>query len=365
MMNRRHLKAIVLALVVLMLLIGCGSKQQPTAGSQSQPSQAQEQNSAEQAAATESKPAPKELGTVRIGGQARTYEYVYAGHDWGKKFGIKSEMEFLSSAAEPAQMLTGGQVDIGFISPSRLIPMIDKEPNRYISVGVTSWGAQRASIVVPVNSPVQSLAELRGQKVAARIGAGNWGSLLMYVEDQGWKIEDFQVVNMNIEDMGGALSQGLVDGALMWEPYTATVELAGIAKPIMNLKGYGTLSNHIVTTREFAEKNPEKLIAFLASWYEASQGMLNDPATVAVHAANTQEELSGVQVDPRVHELTLERVYVDVTDHMKERQLFIDELVETAEALLKDKKIPAMPNLNAFYDSSYLEKAIELSKSSS
>ncbi len=300
--------------------------------------------------------------TVRVGGQARTYEYVFAAKDWARPYNIAVVMHFLASAAEPAQMLIASQTDVGFISPERLVPMVAREPGKYFVVGVTSYGSSRHALVVKTDSPYQSIEDLRGKKLAARIGSGNWKVFQRYLKNRNVALKDFQIVNMDPANMAAALQAGVIDGMLAWEPFVSSAAVSGLGRVVVRFENLGLLSNSIVTTRQYARYNPGTLTKFLAAWYDAAQLMEKDPATAGSLAAAFETKKTGVQVDPRIHEFALKYVGTDPMYIVTHTPEFYEELKETAAEMVQARQLSAVPDFAGLFDVTYLKKAVDLSK---
>ncbi len=301
--------------------------------------------------------------TVRVGGQARTYEYVFAAKDWAGPYNIAVVMNFLASAAEPAQMLIASQTDVSFISPERSVPMVAREPGRYLIVGVTSYGSSRHALVVKADSPYRSIEDLRGKKLAARIGSGNWQVFQRYLKTRNLGVKDFQIVSMDPANMGVALQAGVIDGMLAWEPFVSSAVVSGLGRLVVRFENLGLLSNSIMTTRQYARYNPGTLTRFLAAWYDAAQLMEKDPAAAGSLAAAFESRKTGVQIDPRVHEFALKYVGTDPLFIVTHAQDFYDEFKETATEMVEARQLNAIPDFSGLIDVSYLKKAVELSKS--
>lgn len=300
--------------------------------------------------------------TIRVAGQARTYEYIFAAGDWAKRYNLNVVMNFLPSAAEPAEMVIAGQADVGMISPERFVPMVAQGPGKYLIVGVNSYGSQRHALVVRGDSPYHSIQDLRGKKLAAAIGTGNWQVFQRYLGVQHLALSDFQIVNMNPIDMAAALQSRVVDGMLVWEPFVTSAVVRNGARVVVRFANLGLLSNSIVTTKQYARLNPGTLTRFLAAWYDAAELMQTNPTEAAQMAAVFESKRTGVTVDPLVHESTLKYVGTDPLFIITHRQDFIDELNQTASELVAQHHLDAAPDFSGIVDVSYLQQGVALSK---
>lgn len=299
--------------------------------------------------------------TIRVAGQPRTYEYIFMAGDFAKPYNLKVVMNFLPSAAEPAQMLIAGQADVADVSPERLVPMVAREPGKYLVVGVTSYGSQRHALVVRGDSPYHTIEDLRGKKIGATIGTGNWQVFQRYLATKHLTVNDFQTVNMSPEDMATALQTQVIDGMLAWEPYVTSAVVGG-DRVLVRFTNLGLLASNIITTKEYAHSNPGTLTRYLAAWYDAAEWWSKDAADASKLAAELDGKRTGVRVDPIVHQATLKYVGTDPLYIATHTQDFYDDLKQIATEDVQAHHLAAVPDFSGIVDVSYLQKAVEFSK---
>jgi ABC-type nitrate/sulfonate/bicarbonate transport system substrate-binding protein len=299
--------------------------------------------------------------TIRVAGQPRTYEYIFMAGDFAKPYNLNVFMNFLPSAAEPAQMLIAGQADVADISPERLVPMTAREPGKYLVVGVTSYGSQRHALVVRGDSPYHSIEDLRGKKIGASIGTGNWQVFQRYLATMHLTVNDFQIVNMSPEDMAAALHTQVIDGMLAWEPYVTSAVVGG-SRIVVRFANLGLLASNIITTKEYARSNPGTLTRYLAAWYDAAEWWNKDTAGASKLAAEFDGKRTGVKIAPLVHEATLKYVGTDPLYIATHTQDFYDDLKQIATEDVQEHHLASIPDFSGIVDVSYLQQAMELSK---
>jgi ABC-type nitrate/sulfonate/bicarbonate transport system substrate-binding protein len=299
--------------------------------------------------------------TIRVAGQPRTYEYIFMAGGFANRYGLDVAMNFLPSAAEPAQMLIAGQVDVAHVSPERLVPMVAREPGKYLIVGVTSYGSQRHALVVRGDSPYLTIEELRGKKIGASIGTGNWQVFQRYLATQHLSLSDFQTVNMSPEDMATALKTRVIDGMLAWEPYVTSAVIGG-DRVLVRFANLGLLASDIVTTKRYAAANPGTLTRYLAAWYDAAEWWNRNSKEASRLAGEFESKRTGVTVDPMVHEATLKYVGTDplyIANHLQD---FYGDLQQIAEEDVKGQHLAVIPDFSGLVGLSYLEQAVEMAK---
>jgi sulfonate transport system substrate-binding protein len=88
-------------------------------------------------------------------------------------------------------------------------------------VATASYTGKGDTILVPQDSPIQSVADLKGKKVAVAEGSSANYNLLAQLDKAGLKYSDIEVQNLQPADALAAFSNGHVDAWAVWDPYTS------------------------------------------------------------------------------------------------------------------------------------------------
>ncbi|MGG2399445.1 sulfonate ABC transporter substrate-binding protein [Pseudomonas sp. SH1-B] len=113
------------------------------------------------------------------------------------------------------------------------------------------------AILVAKDSPLQSVAELKGKKVALNKGSNVHYLLVRALEDAGLTYADIQPVYLPPADARAAFERGSVDAWVIWDPFQSAAEKQLQARTLRD--GSGLVDNHqfYLATRSFAEKHPQ------------------------------------------------------------------------------------------------------------
>ncbi len=98
------------------------------------------------------------------------------------------------------------------------------------------------AILVPGPSPLRSVGELGGKRVAVAKGSSAHGQLLYTLRRNGLTLDDVDLTFLAPADAFAAFKQGEVDAWATWDPYTAQAQLGGartIATGEGTANGYG------------------------------------------------------------------------------------------------------------------------------
>ncbi len=113
------------------------------------------------------------------------------------------------------------------------------------------------AILVPKDSSLKSVSELKGKKIALNKGSNVHYLLVRALEDAGLKYTDIQPVYLPPADARAAFERGSVDAWVIWDPFQAAAEHQLQARTLRN--GEGLVANHqfYLAARPYAEKHPE------------------------------------------------------------------------------------------------------------
>lgn len=113
------------------------------------------------------------------------------------------------------------------------------------------------AILVAKDSPIKSVAELKGKKVALNKGSNVHYLLVRTLEDAGLKYGDITPVYLPPADARAAFERGSVDAWVIWDPFQSAAEKQLQARTLRD--GSGLVDNHqfYLATRTYAEKNPQ------------------------------------------------------------------------------------------------------------
>ena len=287
---------------------------------------------------------------IRYGGQYYPGEFLLAGHpEFWTKYGITVEHTLFSSGAENNEALIAGEIDINVGADSKTIALFNAIPDEALIIGTIQRGNRYATIV-KVDSPYQSWDELIGKTIATRFGTGAEGVLRKYYAQAGYEWEDFDYVNLNIEDMIAALEAGQIEAFTAWEPTPAIAEAQGIGRVLRTYGDVALVPASIHTTKQFATEHRDLIVRFLAAQLDKADMIKNDPEGAAQIAAEAAAE-KGTEVSAEAFETVFRRINFQIEFD----QTVIDDIYDTAQFLYDQGKIDKIPTL--VYDSTFLEEA--------
>lgn len=152
-----------------------------------------------------------DLPTLRVGDQ--NYYNVRASMEAsGVLEGAPYQVEWkhFQSAAPVAEGLQAGALDLGFLGDSGFIFLAAKGAPVKL-VGVSRQNPDTIALLVPKDSPVRSIADLKGRKVAYWPGAWSQQLTLRALEKAGLPKDYVEFVKLMPIDAAAALPRGSID----------------------------------------------------------------------------------------------------------------------------------------------------------
>lgn len=182
------------------------------------------------------------------------------------------------------EALGAGAVDIGVVGDT---PPIFAQAAKANLVYVASAPASASAILVPKDSPIQKVEDLKGKKVAIAKGSSSHNLTVQALAKHGLSFKDIEPVYLAPADAVAAFSTGRVDAWTIWDPYFAIAETKHDARVLLTTDEPGLESNSFyLANRDFAQKHPDVLKA-----------ALDELASVSRWAADNRDQLAQISAD--------------------------------------------------------------------
>jgi len=155
-----------------------------------------------------------------------------------KADGTRIKWVFSAGSNRALEYLNANSIDIG--SSAGLAALLARANGNPIRTPYLFSRPEWTALVVPRNSPIRSLADLKGKKVAATKGTDPYLFLLRALQTVGLKRTDIEHVSLQHADGRAALEQGRVDAWAGLDPHMAAAELEGGARLLYRNVGFNT-----------------------------------------------------------------------------------------------------------------------------
>jgi len=219
----------------------------------------------------------------------------------------------------------------------------------YVSgTGYNQKGSGNA-IVVPVNSSVQTMMDLKGKSLSVPVGSAAWGMTLKALQDLG--LSDQVTIKNQSPPVGAAnIAQNKIDAHADFCPWSEIMEFRGTGRKIYDGSEAGVPYLHgVVVRKDYAEKYPEVVVAFMKAVIDAGEWVRKDP----VMAATKLEKWTGVERE--VQYLYFSKGGALTLDPTLKEE-WVDALKFNHTVLVKEKAIPPLDFKRWIYDG-YIKQA--------
>lgn len=200
------------------------------------------------------------------------------------------------------QLLEGlnvGSIDFGTVGETP--PIFAQAANAQITyVGYEPPAPAGEAILVQKTSTIQSVADLKGKKIALNKGSNVHYLLVRALEQAGLKYSDVEVVFLPPADARAAFERGSVDAWVIWDPFLAAAETSIGARVLKD--GKAIVNNHqfYLAEKTYASRRPDVIAAAFDELKKVDEWAQTKPKEVAEALA----PLTGLNVP------TLERALV-------------------------------------------------------
>lgn len=170
------------------------------------------------------------------------------------------EVKWIEFPAGP-QLLEGLNVgSVVFGETGEAPPIFAQAANANLVYVANQPPAPKAeAILVSKNSPIKSVKDLKGKRVALNKGSNVHYLLLKQLQKNGLSLKDINVVYLPPSDARAAFEKGAVDAWVIWDPFFAAAQQQLQARVLAD--GLGVVNNHqfYLADRHFAQSQPQVL----------------------------------------------------------------------------------------------------------
>lgn len=286
----------------------------------------------------------------------------YLPHD-GKYKDVQYDIEWknFTSGAPLTNEMVAGRLDFGAMAdfPGSLNgAAFQKAGKKSIFLSVLSGSTQGSGngIVVPKDSPVQSIRDLKGKTISVPFASTAHGLLLRAIKAQGWNPDtDVQIITQAPEVAGSALQSGKVDAHADFVPFADLFPYRGFARKIYDGSQANAATFHgSLVADDYAQKYPEIVVAYLRAAIEADRLITAEPEKYS-------ELISKVTgIEPEVVYLFHGPLGLQTRDFSWKPE-YRQALATSIATLKLLKKTDADLDVNSFVDDRYLRTAFKAS----
>ena len=156
------------------------------------------------------------------------------------------------------------------------------------------------SLIAHNGSGINSIADLKGKRIAVPVGSTAHFSLMGALKHAGIAETDVTIVSMKPDQIAASWDQGVIDAAWIWQPVQSEILKSGkliIGADQTAAWGYPTFDGWVVNTK-FGAANKDKIVAFLKEVDRVNAMYLKNPAAWTADSAEAKALASATGADP-------------------------------------------------------------------
>ncbi|MBD2433466.1 MULTISPECIES: aliphatic sulfonate ABC transporter substrate-binding protein [Fischerella] len=230
--------------------------------------------------------------------------------------GYKVEWPEFAAGPQQLEALNAGGLDIASTAESPPV-FAQAAGTPLVYLAANSSDGRAVSLLVPTNSTVKSVKDLKGKKIASQKASIGHYLIVKALEKEGLKLSDINPVYLPPPDANVAFSQGKVDAWFIWEPFVTRNVQNKVGRVLIDGGNLRDTNNFLSTTRKFYQENTEVIKVFLEELQKAQVWARNNPKELAQLLAPV------TQLDPPTLEIMHEKydfALVPITEQIINKQ---------------------------------------------
>ncbi|MDR3639377.1 MAG: sulfonate ABC transporter substrate-binding protein [Isosphaeraceae bacterium] len=178
------------------------------------------------------------------------------------KLGVVVEWVGFPAGPQLLEALNVGSIDYGHTGDAPPI-LAQAAGVPFVYVGYEPSRPHAEAILVPAGSPLRSVADLKGRRVALNKGSNVQYLLVRALEQAGVPYDQVRAVFLPPSDARAAFEGGSVDAWAAWDPYLAEAEIGAGARVLTDGEGLVANREFHLASRALVQDRPDVVRAIL------------------------------------------------------------------------------------------------------
>ncbi|MEH1901068.1 MAG: sulfonate ABC transporter substrate-binding protein [Nostoc sp.] len=171
--------------------------------------------------------------------------------------GISVEWAQFAAGPQLMEAMNVGRVDIGSVGETPPIFAQAAGTSLVYAASNKPTTGKGSAIIVQNNSPIRTLADLKGKKVVFQKGSASHYLLIKALEEGGLRYSDIQALSLPPSEARDAFLQRKIDAWVTWDPYLAVAQKKANARVLRDGSGIATQGGYYMAARKFTTENPK------------------------------------------------------------------------------------------------------------
>ncbi len=199
-----------------------------------------------------------------------------------KPLGFAPSWHLFTSVIEP---MNAGAVDL-HADVADAVPIFTQSANAPLTFYAREVGAPSAeAIIVPAESSIRSVADLKGRSVGVSRGSGCHFILAAALKRAGLSFADIKPAYLQAPEGLAAFGQGSLDAWVIWDPFLAIAQAKRPVRVVADATGLSSYHRYYLANDSFVAENPLVVATVYDALVEAGRWVKAEPdAAVALLA---------------------------------------------------------------------------------
>ncbi|OAF06657.1 ABC transporter substrate-binding protein [Bradyrhizobium centrolobii] len=171
--------------------------------------------------------------------------------------GIEVKWVEFSSGPPMMEAMNVGSVDYGAVGDSP--PVFAQAAGAAIVYAAGQPITNGQGILVPKDSAIRSIAELKGKRIGFTKGSSAHNIVVQTLEKAGLTYADITPVYLTPPDAGPAFANGSIEAWAIWDPYFAIGETKQNGRILINAREVTKTNSFYIANRDFAKNHGSTL----------------------------------------------------------------------------------------------------------
>ena len=197
---------------------------------------------------------------------------------WAKN-GLKVQSISFAAAINARDAIISGRLDVGVAGLTNFLSGASEAG--LVALGIAVDQCASAAILVKPGSPIRSLGDLKGRRIASQTGTITHSVFVnRLLPSVKLTINDVQIVNLRFQDMISTLAAGSVDAVAAVDPFLSSAEHNGVGRVVTDFCRGGPVPLILAASPNVA-KNTDVVRGFIRTWQQAGKLFQSEPDRVA------------------------------------------------------------------------------------
>lgn len=268
--------------------------------------------------------------------------------------GVKIDLQWFDGYLDSINAMAAGRLDANTQTLNDTIASVAAGADQVIVlVNDNSTGNDK----IIVREGINTIADLKGKKIAAEQGTVDHFLLLLGLQQAGLTQTDIEFIPLETGASAAAFVAGQVDAVGVFAPFTTTALKRSGSKELFSSRDFpGAIPDHLVVSRKLIESNPQAVQGLVNTWFDTLTYLRENRAEsyriMAQRAGVSPEEYQRYDAGTTIFSLSDNLKAFSPGDHMAS----LEYAAKKISSFLREKGlISNEPDLSKLFDSRFVK----------